>query len=388
VERDRVQFARLEGPRGASWIVSPRFDLLWFVGGALAGYGMFLLHAALRVDMLAAWFVWFMLLDNPHFFGTYSRTYLDREQWRERRALLAGSLAWFFVPPAVLLLSFAMYRLGLDHYKSAIFALAAFVNLWAYWHVVRQHYGILALYQRKNRDLEPKDRRVDGALLYVGLLAPFAAFLVRHPETRQVVGLSAGTEMKWEPGIMAASAAAVAIVAAGFLLRQLQRLRSGLPANVPKILFLLAVVPLHVTICFSQAVLTAPLLGFAAFVTIFHDVQYHALVWFYQRNRYRGADPGRYGAAAWVGKSFLTFMLCAVAIGGATGFLACGLDIQPGCVPLIRTSHITLFAEVTWRDAFFGVFLGFLMHHYFLDQFIWRPSRDFGLRRDLNLSAA
>jgi hypothetical protein len=349
---------------------------------------MFLLHAALRVDMLTAWFVWFILLDNPHFFGTYSRTYLDREQWRERGGLLAGSLAWFFVPPAVLLLSFAMYRLGVDHYKSAILALAAFVNLWAYWHVVRQHYGILALYQRKNVDLDPMDRRIDGLFLYVGLLAPFAAFLVRHPETRRAVGLSAATALPWEANVVAASALSVSIVTAWFVLRQFQRLRSGLPANVPKILFLLAVVPLHVTICYSEAVLTAPLLGFAAFVTIFHDVQYHAIVWFYQRNRYRGADPERFGAAAWVGRSFVTFMACAVAIGGATGFVACGLDVQPGCVPFLRTSHMLLFAEVTWRDAFFGVFLGFLMHHYFLDQFIWRPSRDYSLRRDLNLSAA
>ncbi len=384
-----THFEVLRGePDGYTWIVSSRFDLLWFVGGALAGYGMFLLHAALKLDMLTVWFVWFVLLDNPHFFGTYSRTYLDREQWRERGPLLAGSLAWFFVPPAVLLLSFAMYRLGFDHYKSGILALAAFVNLWAYWHVVRQHFGIMALYQRKNDDLEPEDRRVDGAFLYVGLLAPFAAFLVRHPETRQVVGFPAGTESPWEAAVVAASVLAVGIVTSWFLLRQRRRFRSGLQANVPKILFLLAVVPLHMTICYSEAVLTAPLLGFAAFVTIFHNVQYHAIVCFYQRNRYRGADPERYGAAAWVGKSFVTFMVCAVTIGGATGFLVCGLDLQPGCVPFLRTSDMPLFAEVTWRDAVFGIFLGFLMHHYFLDQFIWRPGGDAELRRDLNLSAA
>jgi len=182
------------------------------------------------------------------------------------------------------------------------------------------------------------------------------------------------------------SALAVALVAAAFALRQFHRWRLGLPLNVPKALFLLAVVPLHVTVCYSEAVLTAPVLGFAAFVTIFHDVQYHALVWFYQRNRYRPDEVGRYGPAAWVGRSFLTFMTCALAVGAVMGLAVCGLDVQPGCVPFLRTSQITLFADVTWRDLLFGVFLGFLMHHYFIDQFIWRPSRDGGLQRDLKLA--
>jgi len=371
-------------PASVRWIVGQRFDLVWFVGGALTGYAMFFLHAGLSLDMLTVWFVWFVLLDSPHFFGTYSRTYLDREQWRERRGLLLGSLALFLVAPLVLLTSFAMHRAGLPHATAGLVALAAGVNLWAYWHVVRQHYGFMTLYQRKNDDTDPSDRRIDSLLLHIGLLAPFVAFLVRHPETRAVVGLAPMTNLG---AVVTASAITVVVVAFVFAARQVQRWRLGLPVNVPKILFLAAVVPLHLSIGYSESVLTAPILGFAAFVTIFHDVQYHAIVWFYQRNRYRNGDAARYGPAAWVGRSFVTFMACALASGAIMGFAGCSLGVQPGCTPLADTSGMTLFGGVSLRDLFFGVFLGFLMHHYFLDQFIWRPSRDERLRLDLDLAA-
>jgi hypothetical protein len=241
----------------------------------------------------------------------------------------------------------------------------------------------MALYQRKNDDTDPSDRLIDGLLLHTGLLAPFVAFLVRHPETRAVAGFRPTTDLG---SVVAASAIAVVVVSLVFVSRQLQRWRRGLPVNVPKILFLAAVVPLHLSIGYSAAVLTAPILGFAAFVTIFHDVQYHAILWFYQRNRYRSGDAPRFGPAAWIGRSFVTFMACALTSGIVMGFAGCSLGVQPGCTPLVDTTGMALFGGVTLRDLFFGVFLGFLMHHYFLDQFIWRPSRDERLRMDLDLA--
>lgn len=368
------------------WIVGPRFDLTWFIGAAATGYGMLALHAVFGLDMMAVWFAWFVLLDSPHFFATWSRTYLDREEWRTRGRLLTGSLFWFLLPPLVLLLSFVLYRLHVPQYKAALVVLTAAVNLWAYWHVIRQHYGFMALYQRRNNDVHPVDRRVDAVLLYGTLLAPFAAFIVRHPETRGVLGLASGSATA--QAVVALSLVIVIGSALAFVVRQILKWRQGLGLNVPKLLFVAAVVPLHLTICYGNAALTAPLLAFAAFVTIFHDVQYHAVVWFYQRNRYRGPDADRFGPAAWVGRSFATFAVCAVLAGSVMGAVVCGLDVQPGCTPLVTSSQLTIFGTVTWREALFGVFLGFLMHHYFIDQFIWRPGHDATLRRDLQLAAS
>lgn len=38
------------------------------------------------------------------------------------------------------------------------------------------------------------------------------------------------------------------------------------------------------------------------------------------------------------------------------------------------------------NELLYGVFLGVLMHHYFVDQFIWRPSRDASVQKNLKLN--
>ena len=92
-----------------------------------------------------------------------------------------------------------------------------------------------------------------------------------------------------------------------FMIRQIARRRQSLSINLPKIMFLISVCTLHIFVCYHPATLTAPLLGFGAMVTIFHDIQYHAIVWYYQKNRMAKAGDearGKYGFAARLGRSF------------------------------------------------------------------------------------
>jgi hypothetical protein len=377
------------------WIVGPKTDLPWFIGGALAGYGMFFLHAGLGLDMWKVWLIWYLLLDAPHFFATYARTYLDREDFRRRRPLLLGSLAWFAVGPLMLIAGYIWQRSGLpggEKYHGVPFQmLFAGVLLWAYWHVVRQHYGIMALYKRKNGDHARADRWIDGTFLYFGLLAPFAAFVGRHDDARSHLHLegATGSGWTWENTLIAVTAAAVAIAGVIFLVRQLVRWRQALPINLPKVLFLLGVVPLHVVICYHPATLTAPVVAFSAFVTIFHDLQYHAIVWHYQRNRCHlpGVDSRRFGLAAFISRHFLIYAACALAVGAGGYYLGCALGVNTmACIPLLPHSDEVLFGDVTPKMLFFGVALGLFMHHYFVDQYIWRPSKDPDLQRDLNVA--
>ncbi len=396
-----------------NWIVNQRSDLLWFIGGALAGYLMFFLHAGLHLDMITVWFLWVVFIDTPHFFGTYSRTYLDKEEWHHRKKLYIGSLGWFLAGPLMIVLSYFLYQAGTTEYKIPYLALIVFFNLWAYWHVVRQHYGIMSLYKRKNGDFDLVDRRLDQAVLYGGLIAPFIAFIIRHPEARRTLGLSEHsppfphveasnflsyfykmfsadfiTALSWEQVIVILSVFVLVGVIIAFAARQVQRWRRGLPLNLPKIFFLIALIPLYVFICFSPAVFTAPLLAFSAFVTVYHDIQYFAIVWFYNRNRYHKKTVNAkktYGLAAVVSKNFLTFMISGIVMAGVFRLLGCSLEIHPGCGTLVMTSKQVMFGDLTTRELLRGFMLGFPLHHYFLDQYIWRPSKDKTLREDLKL---
>lgn len=403
LERGGAEFsgggaAAVAAPRWSlNWVVGPRLDLLCFIGAAALGYGMFFLHAGLAMDMVAVWFVWYMFLDSPHFFATYSRTYLDREEMRSRRRLLRGSLGLLAVGPLVFAGCLALFAAKVEWYKTPYFVLATFVSIWAYWHVVRQHFGIMSLYKRKNGDGAAVDARLDRWVLYLGLMTPFVAFIVRNEEARGVVGRVLGVS----PGAYAATPwaldtlivdATVVVTAAALVTfggRQLQRLLRGETLNLAKILFLGAVIPLHLVVCYHPKSTTLALLGFSACVTIFHDVQYHAIVWWYQRNRMgkAGAEaPAKYGLAARIGTSFPIYACCAVGMGLAMGLLGCLLDVNPGCIPVIGSRDILLFgSELSMNELFYGIFLGVLMHHYFVDQFLWRPSKDQNLKADLRL---
>jgi hypothetical protein len=251
----------------------------------------------------------------------------------------------------------------------------------------------MALYKRKNSDVAAVDQWVDKSLLYVGLLAPFIAFAVRHQSARATLFLDPNGPVPgaWDHWLVSATVVAVGAAAVAFLARQAYLIRSAEPINVPKVLFLLAVVPLHVFVCYHPGVLKADFLAFAAFVTIFHDIQYHAIVWHYQRNRIHkpGVDKKRFGLAAYVSKNFFVFMSCAVALGIGAWLLGCFVQVEIGCmswVPVvINSSAVPLFGSFTMQHIFMGMALGFIMHHYFVDQFIWRPSKDAQLRKDLKL---
>src|SRR4030095_16440404 len=119
------------------------------------------------VPMVAAWAV---LVDAPHVFATFSRTYFDREERRTRVRLLCWSLVFFFtVGPAAVVAGLGFL----------FFFLAA---LWAYYHLVKQHYGFMVLYKKKNADLERADNFLDRAFLLLAFTYPFVWFVAHDEE--------------------------------------------------------------------------------------------------------------------------------------------------------------------------------------------------------------
>jgi hypothetical protein len=102
-------------------------------------------------------------------------------------------------------------------------------------------------------------------------------------------------------------------------------------------------------------------------VTIVHNLQYHALVWFHNRNRYGGADSeGKHGAVpAAIGRHLLAYVAIALAFSA-----------------LYRIPGFQLGSS---SDLAFGFFCGFGLTHYFLDSRIWRVRHDPGLRQALQM---
>ncbi|RKH94420.1 hypothetical protein [Corallococcus sp. AB038B] len=368
-------------PLQARWLVDRRHDLLSTVGGLGASLALMALHVLGGVSGPPLWWAWVLLLDGPHLFATVSRTYLDARERKARARLLWGSLAWFAAGPAV----FAASVLSGQRWPFAVFVTLA--ALWAYWHVVRQHYGIMVLYQRKAGERNAWDRRLDSVTLYVGLLAPFVAFALTHPGARRRLGLMA--EPTWEVGVAHACFALVLAVVGVLAARQVWRWRRGLGVNGPKLLMLGAALGLTSLVFWPSVSRRMDFLMFTVAVTAFHNVQYHGIVWFFHRNRYHaeGVDHAAFGWAPKVSQRFIVYALCGLAFTLVYRTMGCGMGVHPGCGAF--DAKVAMGGSgLTLRDLMEGFIWGFALHHYFLDQYIWRVRKDAGLNQDLKLNTA
>ena len=388
------------------WVFNARRDLVFLIGSVLAGWAVFGLSTVLTGDqMLMLWFVWVITLDTPHFFATYSRTYLDREFRQQQGGLLIWTLGVFLLGPVCLILAYSLYGLGSGLFQLPWSFFAIFVSLWAYWHITRQHYGIMRLYHRKSGETGTLDSRLDAWVLYGCLLVPFIALVGRHPSSRGRVDLEGAVpwfparedgqsfigyfiDLRWEHQIIAMTIVVVAVLLTIFVGRQIQRVMRGEKLPLPKLLFMGAVLPLHIYICYSDQMLVTGLLTFTVIITIYHDLQYLAIVWFYNEKRY-GGEPAeakkRYGAAATISRRLWLWMGCAIAFSIPMWTLGCMINRIPVCATGPAVGSPTILGNTDWIIFFVLVTSGFQMHHYILDQYIWRPGKDKRLREDLKV---
>jgi hypothetical protein len=257
-------------------------------------------------------------------------------------------------------------------------------TLWAYWHVVRQHYGVMVLYKRKAGDTARADERVDNIALHVGLLAPIIAFALNHWRTLAMVGMEAPPAWARVVSAGAWSCFAAAIVA--LAVRQVARLRRGLSLNVTKLLFLAATLSLS-AVLFSPPV-AARIEYEAVFpiVTSFHNIQYLAIVWFFHQNRRRSPER-RQRAVPLFARSLWVFLGAGLVFTvGYRVLLGCLFSAWPGCD--MGAEEMALPAGLTVSDLGVGFLWGFALHHYYLDQKIWHVRHDVALSHDLRLDEA
>jgi hypothetical protein len=329
-----------------TWLIGEKDDLVWIIGSVAASYALLVFYAGGWLPLAVMVGCWAVLIDGPHVFGTISRTYLDRSEWHARRRLLTGSLLFFLVGPVLVLAGY-----GLE-----FFFVAA---LWAYYHLVKQHYGFMVLYKKKNGDLERVDNTLDRALLLAAFSCPFIAYIARDPDAMthvpQILRPTVNTLY------MAVLALTLAFLLA-WLARQVQRAITGRPLNLPKYLLLAAAIPMHwfalLTPMPYKTIALVPIL------TTYHNLQYHRLIWFHNRKYSGERAREQFGAAATVSRNLIVYAGFALLFGiiyqGPRQYILALEFRQP-------TSWTVLATAFLW---------GFAFNHYYLDSKIWRVRRD------------
>ncbi|HXT71518.1 MAG TPA: hypothetical protein VN700_17310 [Vicinamibacterales bacterium] len=421
----------------SQWIISRRQDLTWLVGPAAASFailaGFFILTAQMHVEAAIVipvlYILWSLFFDGTHVFATYSRTFFDREFVRHSRSVLWYSIVFLVGGPVLILLYY--WAAGIEETRGFFVLFNRFGLCWAYYHLVRQHWGFVSLYRRKNGETEVLGRRLDAALLAFGTLFPFAYYQAHHPQPAHIAELvtigpdtwravvinlwivagvsgalslllfklgDAATEggriLRMTAIIVTATAigGAVATVRGfdttlellsqllltGFLLTVVAQVvylaragKAGAPFNGPKWLCLGIVLATHNVVL----LLPVPFLVAVVCVTILHNVQYHRIVQFHNSNQYGGHEASvRFGFAAALAQRLVLFAGLALAYSLFT------------TVP--RAAAATFIESPLLNFTLTAFFWGIAFNHYYLDAIIWRPRGSAQLRQSLKMSEA
>ena len=344
------------------WIISAREDLVWFIGSVASSYLLLVLYVTGVLPLIPMVAGWAILIDAPHVFGTFSRTYFDKSEWKTRKRLMLGSLLFFVIGPVLVLLGAGF----------TFFFVAA---LWAYYHLVKQHYGFMVLYKKKNNDLAPVDNALDRWLLMFAFNYPFVQFIASDPIAMSRVPPILRGGVNAVAMLMLIGTIGLGIV---WLARQVQRGLMREPLNVPKYLLLAAAIPMHWVALFTP--MPAKPIALVAILTIYHNLQYHRLIWFHNK-KYAGsagilpaahAQDARatFGPAAFISRRLIYY----IALGTVFGVIYQGprqylgyLNLHTGDSPAALSTPIQLGIAFLWGYAFI---------HYYLDSKIWRVRRD------------
>jgi hypothetical protein len=400
------------------WIIGKREDLLWLILSASSGFIIILVYYLLtklfafnkELCVTAIYLIWAMLFDGTHAFATYTRTYFDKEYYQENKHLLLQSLIVFFVGP-LFVLSIFLINTNIDEARAAFIIFNRFGLCFAYYHLIRQHWGFVALYRKKNDETDDITRKLDGLLLMFGSIYPFVhgqhnniepmhiseilvismqswlnvssyvgvlgGFLILVSFANQLQSASVNLRVM---GYVSLTASVIVNLARYFTLSQLLQYLSilcligfiftvlfyafilfkkgyflhHLIRNYPKWLLLFAVLFTYNVIFHMEL----PLYIIIASVTIFHNIQYHRIIHYHNINKYKEDESERFGFAVVLAQKMLIFVALA---------LSFNLILY---VPRLASNFMVTNELLNYTLSSF--FWGVAFHHYYLDSVIWK----------------
>ena len=219
---------------------------------------------------LALAFIFFGILDSSHRVATIPLSFLDREA-------TSGAHTFFFWGAAVL----GSLGIAQSQFPDTVFA-QVWISLFLYWgafHIIRQHFGFLRLYQNRDKTAEIGSLKWEGLALYSGCCFPYFLNM-----SRQWIFQNEGSIYYrfWVPEYIAWCCLGVFLISMSIALTR--GLKNGI-RKIPLSVFHLILVVSN----FSAGILwvgRTHILLAALFITCYHNVQYYPIVWQVGQRRY------------------------------------------------------------------------------------------------------
>lgn len=361
-------------PTQSIWIRGGLYDLCLVTGGAFFTFFV-ALTAFQKPALLPIFFwIWVVAFEGSHFWATLSRTYFDRKFSRENKPLLFGSLVFFAFPALALVGHQWLPALALPT------VYGFFIFCWSLYHNARQHYGFVSIYSRKAGVTENHRRGLVIALYTsVGLAQLHFLFNFKLPGT---FGLTSPGSVQGSLGMLLhqvpmvlSVAALVYLVYVALAVGKARRGAGFMPIYYVAVCWLFYSAMFYFVAPrdhFVQSLDGAETLMLIAIMnSLFHNIQYHAIVYHYSRRRY-GQQEGRFGLARLLNQHALSYLASALLLGGVFGVIVWHLGDWPDVF-----GNWSGQGTAPWA---FVLFFGIIGHHFYLDQKIWRPSKSKELR--------
>jgi tetratricopeptide (TPR) repeat protein len=322
------------------WIVNWWQDLLWFVAPPLFLVPLFaMLLQRMPLEQLSLLVVTFGAVG--HHLPGMIRAYGDTQLFQRYRIR-------FIVAP-IFLLTVSIYY---SYHRPD--ALGVLLVLWGFWHSQAQVYGFLRIYDSKVGQTDQSSVWVDRLLCVSWFGGAIAMSDGRLTDFLKVyyrsggVSVNAGLINTVRLGLMGLMAVSLAL----FLFRLLTLWKAGSSPNPVKLLSIALSIGFW---WYCMVGVRNVILGVALY-EVFHDIQYLAIVWFFNRRRVTtGKSPGWVTRFLFQPRIRLVVLYVALVVAyGAGSLLTKNLDAS-----VLQTVLSGLFAAS-----------GFL--HFYYDGFIWR----------------
>ncbi len=367
----------LVSSREQPWLSSAGWDSLFILSPAFVSTAAALLlrnqFAESHNLPLWAWVCLVLIVDVAHVYATLFRTYLNRSAFEHHKMLLIA------IPATCWAAGSLLYSVDDLLFWRTLAYLAVF-------HFVRQQYGFVCLYSRKDPVQSRRFAWLDHLTIYVATIYPLLYWHTNLP--RNFNWFVDGDFIENVPAALAdVGLISYIVVATGYFIKELTTLRATGFINVPRNLIIIGtaiswwvgIVALNSDMAFTMTnVLT-------------HGIPYMALIWLYQgkKNEVKSGEASMSATLSHQAKrsdeNAITTTLVKLALAYAPVFflfLVVLAYLEEGFWDgLVWREHTSLFAPFSHLPAIRDpVVLALLVPllslpqstHYVLDGFIWR----------------
>lgn len=344
------------------WIHSAGMDLAFILLPSIAAT-IVVLIARNRLPAqsslsVAQWVMLVLVVDVAHVYSTLYRTYFDPEEFQSRKSLYIG------IPIVAAVGGIILYGFGEIAFWRTLAYLAVF-------HFVRQQYGFMMIYGRREH-AAPWSRTIDKLAIYASTAYPLIYWHTHLP--RNFNWFVEGDFFRLDSTRLCTIAGAFyAVIIAVYLVKEIGIGLRKRAVNIPRNLVLLGTgVSWYVGI-----VLLNSDLAFTATNVIAHGIPYMALIWMYEQKKAQ-KNPGAKWSLPISRPRFFSWRLAPVYVGFLVLFAYLEEGLWDGFIWREHAAVFPLFhklpalsdhAALTWIVPILALPQS---THYLLDGFIWR----------------